>query len=420
MENEQAVPSFDEDMREIFDSYVIEANEILEHLSQDLLTLEKNPSDGNLLNTIFRGIHTLKGTSSFLGFSQMTELTHTSEDLLNKLRKGDFIADGKVIDILIEAHNAAKTLLQRIKNHDLQPLDLDGTLEKIRGLMQQQSSTIQIEDVPVSVKEQVAAITDTSKVIQQRMDDSTIRVDVDRLDNLMNLVGELVLARNRLSQVTQSIIEKYERIEMSKQIVDISSQIDFVTTELQMAVMKTRMVPIEKVFNGLPLLARNLMRTTGKEVDLQIYGKETELDKSLIEELNDPLIHMIRNAIDHGIESPEERKKAGKQPQGIVIVSAERDGNYILITMEDDGRGMDAEQIKEKAIEKGLITEEQAREMSTTEALNLIFIPGFSTSRKPPTSRAEVSAWMSLGLKLQSSKALWKSSPNTGKERSSH
>ena len=379
MDNEQTAPSFDEDMREIFDSYVIEASEILEHLSQDLLALEKNPSDGNLLNTIFRGVHTLKGTSSFLGFSQMTELTHTSEDLLNKLRKGDFIADGKIIDILIEAHNAANTLLQRIKNHDLQPLNLDGTLEKIRGLMQPQSSAMQTEDVPASVKEQVAAITDTSKVTQQRMDDSTIRVDVDRLDSLMNLVGELVLARNRLSQVTQSLIEKYERIEMSKQIVDISSQIDFVTTELQMAVMKTRMVPIEKVFNGLPLLARNLMRTTGKEVDLQIYGKETELDKSLIEELNDPLIHMIRNAIDHGIESPEERKRLGKQPQGIVIVSAERDGNYILITMEDDGRGMDAGQIKEKAIEKGIITAEQAREMSPTEALNLIFIPGFST-----------------------------------------
>ena len=382
MDNEQNVSSFDEDMREIFDSYVIEASEILEHLSQDLLTLEKKPSDANLLNTIFRGIHTLKGTSSFLGFSQMTELTHTSEDLLNKLRKGDFIADGEVIDILIEAHTAAKTLLQRIKNHNLQPIDLDSTLEKIRGVMQRQSSILQIESVVASVKEQAAAITDTSKVIQQRMDDSTIRVDVDRLDNLMNLVGELVLARNRLSQVAQSLIEKYERIEMSKQIVDISSQIDFVTTELQMAVMKTRMVPIEKVFNGLPFLARNLMRTIGKDVDLQIYGKETELDKSLIEELNDPLIHMIRNAIDHGIEFPEERIKLGKPSQGIVIVSAERDGNFILITMEDDGRGMDAEQIKLKAIERGLITEEQAREMSKSEALNLVFIPGFSTKQE--------------------------------------
>jgi len=149
-----------------------------------------------------------------------------------------------------------------------------------------------------------------------------------------------------------------------------------------MAVMKTRMVPIEKVFNGLPLLARDLMRTTGKEVDLQIYGKETELDKSIIEELNDPLIHMVRNAIDHGIEMPEERKKNGKPQQGIVVVNAERDGNYILITMEDDGRGMDAEQIKQKAIEKGLISEAQAKEMSTADILNLIFIPGFSTKHE--------------------------------------
>jgi two-component system chemotaxis sensor kinase CheA len=174
-------------------------------------------------------------------------------------------------------------------------------------------------------------------------------------------------------------MEKYERIEISKHIADVSSQIDFVTTELQMAVMKTRMVPIEKVFNGLPLLARDLMRTTGKEVDLQIYGKETELDKSIIEELNDPLIHMTRNAIDHGIESPEERTKNGKPAQGIVVVNAERDGNYILITMEDDGRGMDAELIKQKAIEKGIISEAQARDMTTSDILNLIFVPGFST-----------------------------------------
>jgi len=141
------------------------------------------------------------------------------------------------------------------------------------------------------------------------------------------------------------------------------------------------MVPIEKVFNGLPLLSRDIARTTGKEVDLQIYGKETELDKSLIEELNDPLVHMLRNAIDHGIESPEERKNIGKPSQGIVVVSAERDGNYILITMEDDGRGMDADRIKQKAIERKLITEEQARDMSVSEALNLVFIPGFSTKQ---------------------------------------
>ena len=382
MDDKQEIPGFDEDMREIFDSYLVESKEILDHLSQDLITLEKNPADENLINNIFRGVHTLKGTSSFLGFNQITELTHTSEDLLNKLRKGDLIADVKIIDILIEAHNAASILLQRIESRNLQPIELNGILEKLRGAMQKQQDKVQIENIEKVKKEEIPQASETFNIMQQRAADSTIRVDIERLDDLMNLVGELVLARNRLAQATQTLLEKYERIEMSKHIADVSSQIDFVTTELQMAVMKTRMIPIEKVFNGLPLLARDLMRTTGKEVDLQIYGKETELDKSIIEELNDPLVHMVRNAIDHGIESPEERKKQGKPQQGIVVVNAERDGNYILITMEDDGRGIDAEQIKQKAIEKGLISEAQAQEMSTTEFLNMIFIPGFSTKHE--------------------------------------
>ena len=382
MDDKQNIAGFDEDMREIFDSYLVEAKEILDHLSQDLLALEKHPANTDLLNNIFRGVHTLKGTSSFLGFNQMTELTHTSEDLLNKLRKGDFIADGKIIDVLIEARNAASVLLQRIEKRDLQPIEMNGILDKLRSAILQGSVAVHVEDVAHGINGQAAYAPGAFEVQQQHTADTTIRVDIGRLDDLMNLVGELVLARNRLSQAAQSLLEKYEQIEMSKHIADVSSQIDFVTTELQMAVMKTRMVPIEKVFNGLPLAARELMRTTGKDVDLQIYGKETELDKSIIEELNDPLVHMVRNAIDHGIETPEERAKQGKPPQGIVVVNAERDGNYILITMEDDGRGMDAEQIKQKAIEKGLISQSQAQEMSTSDMLNLIFIPGFSTKHE--------------------------------------
>lgn len=382
MDEKQNIAGFEDDMQEIFDSYLVEAKEILDHISQDLLTLEKRPTNTNLLNNIFRGIHTLKGTSSFLGFNQMTELTHTSEDLLNKLRKGDFIADGKIIDVLIEARNAASVLLQRIESRNLQPIELNVILQKLREAMQQQPDIVQVEDVVQAKMEQVLQVPETFEVTHQSATDSTIRVDICRLDDLMNLVGELVLARNRLSQATQSLIKEYEELEISKHIADVSNQIDFVTTELQMAIMKTRMVPIEKVFNGLPFVARDLSRTTGKDVDLQIYGKETELDKSIVEELSDPLVHMVRNAIDHGIESPEERIKQGKPPQGIVVINAERDGNYILITMEDDGCGIDIEQIKQKAIEKGLISEAQTREMSKTDILNLIFIPGFSTKRE--------------------------------------
>jgi two-component system, chemotaxis family, sensor kinase CheA len=382
MDNELTAPGFDEEMREIFDSYLIEAKEILDHLSQDLLILEKAPSDINILNNIFREMHTLKGTSSFLGFNQISELAHTSEDLLNKLRKGECRATSEVIDVLIEAHKTACVLLQHIENRNLQPIEMESILEKLRKGMQQQALPVQSQDSTDSKKEHAAPVLESAEVQLQQAVDTTIRVDVSRLDDLMNLIGELVLARNRLSQAAHGLAEKYERLEMSKQISDVSSQIDFVTTELQMAVMKTRMVPIEKVFSGLPLVAREIMRTTGKEVDLQIYGKETELDKSIIEELKDPLIHMIRNAVDHGIESPEERTSQGKPAQGIVVVNAERDGNYILITMEDDGRGIDIEKTKRRAIEKGLISEVDASEMSKSDILNLIFIPGFSTKKE--------------------------------------
>ncbi len=382
MGNEQTAPGFDEEMREIFDSYLVEAREILDHLSQDLLALEKAPLDVNILNNIFREMHTLKGTSSFLGFNQIVELAHTSEDLLNKLRKGECTATSEIIDVLIEAHKTAVVLLQRIESRDLQPIEMDNLLEKLRRGMQQQSETAQDQATETSKSEYNVHISEITESQSQHAVDTTIRVDVSRLDDLMNLIGELVLARNRLSQATHSLVEKYERLDISKQIADVNSQIDFVTTELQMAVMKTRMVPIEKVFSGLPLVAREVMRTTGKEVDLQIYGKETELDKSIIEELKDPLVHMIRNAVDHGIETPEERKSSGKPEQGIIVVDAERDGNYILITIEDDGRGIDVEKTKKKAIEKGLISEIEATEMSKNDALDLIFVPGFSMKKE--------------------------------------
>jgi two-component system, chemotaxis family, sensor kinase CheA len=382
MDNEQSAPGFDEEMREIFESYLVEAREILDHLSQDLLVLEKAPSDVNVLNNIFREMHTLKGTSSFLGFSQISELAHISEDLLNKLRKGDCAATSEIIDVLIDVHKTAGVLLQRIENRNLQSINMEGLLEKLRRGMQQPSAPVQVQTAASSILEPSVNAAELVGGQPQHAVDTTIRVDVGRLDDLMNLIGELVLARNRLSQAAQSLTEKYERLDMSKQIADVSSQIDFVTTELQMAVMKTRMVPIEKVFSGLPLVAREVMRRTGKEVDLQIYGKETELDKSIIEELKDPLIHMIRNAVDHGIESPEERKSKGKPTQGIVVVNAERDGNYILITMEDDGCGIDIDKTKKKAIEKGLISEIEAIEMSKSDVLNLLFIPGFSTKKE--------------------------------------
>ena len=213
-----------------------------------------------------------------------------------------------------------------------------------------------------------------------RQKDNTIRVDVERLDELLNIASELVLGRNRLAQVSSEFALEYEGTKLSRDLAEATRQIDLMMNELQLVVMKTRMVKIGKVFNRFPRVVRDLSKESRKNVKLDLKGEETELDKTLIEEINDPLVHLVRNSIDHGIESPEERKKVGKDPTGTITLSAEHEGNHIIITIEDDGKGIDPDIIKEKAISKGLISKEKAKELATNDAYNLIFLPGFSTA----------------------------------------
>ena len=212
--------------------------------------------------------------------------------------------------------------------------------------------------------------------------EQTIRVDVKRLDQLMNLIGELVLAKNRLIKIYNDVEERYEGEKFLEELNQVVSSISIVTTDLQIAVMKTRMLPIGKVFNKFPRLVRDLSRELGKKVKLIIEGEDTELDKSIIEEIGDPLVHMIRNSVDHGIEPPEERVKLGKPEEGTVWLRAYNEGNMIVIEIKDDGKGMDPDVLKRKAIEKGIITESEAANMSDKEAFMLIFKPGFSTASK--------------------------------------
>jgi two-component system chemotaxis sensor kinase CheA len=212
--------------------------------------------------------------------------------------------------------------------------------------------------------------------------ENTIRVDVDRLDALLDIVSELVLGRNRLTQVNAKFGIENEGTKYSKDFGEVAKQIDLMTTELQLVVMKLRMIKIGKIFNRYPRVVRDLCKDLGKEVELIIKGEDTEVDKNLIEEINDPLVHLIRNAVDHGVENPETRLKAGKNPKGTVILSAEHMGNNIIITIQDDGKGIDPTVIREKAIEKGLTTRERTKEMSKQELMQLIFLPGFSTAEK--------------------------------------
>lgn len=210
--------------------------------------------------------------------------------------------------------------------------------------------------------------------------EQTIRVDVKRLDHLMNLIGELVLAKNRLIKINDDVEERYEGEAFLEELNQVVSIVSLVTTDLQTAVMKTRMLPIGKVFNKFPRMIRDLGRELNKKIDLEIYGEETELDKSIVEEVGDPLVHIIRNSCDHGIEPPAIRLQKGKNETGVIKLKAYNEGNQIIIQIDDDGKGLDPEMLKAKSLEKGIITEKEADAMSDKEAFGLIFKPGFSTA----------------------------------------
>ncbi len=415
-------PMFSEELKEIVESFIVETNDIFEKLDNEILELEKRPEDKELINSIFRAVHTVKGTSGVLSFEQMTVIAHRFEDVLNKLRRDELKFQPAMLDVMFEAFDQMKALLRQVVEHNIHDIDFSGTIKRLeslskgvlpekaeKGPAEQQAAAPASEPAiaksaePVDVvqrntdQEQLqtsqareSAPQDASQSHPQasqpqkadKITDTTIRVDVGRLDHLMNLVGELVLGRNRLSQIVTSSREDDAGEDFSHQLSETSAQIDFITTELQTAVMKTRMVQIGRVFNRFPRLVRDIAREFNKDIDLVIEGEETELDKSIIEEISDPLVHLIRNAADHGVEEPERREKAGKSRRGTIRLTAGHEGNHIIIEIQDDGAGMDPEILKRKAIEKGVITAEEAHEMKTDDAYNLIFIPGFSTAQK--------------------------------------
>jgi len=443
----------DPEMKEIFDSFLVETKELLEKLDLDLVELEQDPTNIDLLNQIFRSFHTIKGTSGFLGLVRMQKVTHKCEDLLNKLRKQEATLTSDLMDVILESYDTLKKLLSVIENEKNENINIDSTVEALEQALkniEDQKNQNQFDEI-ANVKDDKKAAVDNQKekideekrqkqISEQRSEtvknkqerktiekaelrqakekdniengkhkeeyksaevqkvetrksdataqalmkkqESSIRVDVERLDELLNIVSELVLGRNRLLQVNAEVSLEYEGTKIARDLADTSKQIDLMTTELQLAVMKTRMVKIGKVFNKFPRLVRDLSKDFGKEIRLEISGEDTELDKTLIEEINDPLVHLIRNAADHGIELPETRIKKGKDSVGTIKLFAEHEGNNIIITVEDDGKGMDPEMLKRKAVEKGLISPEKAAEMGKQEAFNLIFMPGFSTAEK--------------------------------------
>ncbi len=406
-----------EEMQEIIDDFLVEADELISSLDNNLVELESQPENLDLLNEIFRAAHTIKGTSSFLGFDQVTDLTHKMEDILNKLRKSDLKVSTNIMDILLESLDLLKVLIENVREHKDEKLDLDDIIKRLvvafEGKDQPASPepALEVTNLPENTTTETKTVTKEVSEVQpasilssastpvpvvdeehtndeikskppKKASEQTIRVDVDRLDTLMNMMGELVLGRNSMVQTVGKLVSDNEGDYNLEQLTSSSNSINFITTELQMAVMKMRMQPIGKVFKKVPRLVRDLSRDSGKDIALVIKGEATELDKSVIEEIGDPLVHIIRNSCDHGIESPEDRIAAGKPKQGTVQLIAEQEGSNIIIKIVDDGRGLDVEAIRNKAVERNLTSRTEVDNMSDKEVFKYIFGAGFSTAKK--------------------------------------
>jgi len=459
-----------DDLQEILEDFLVEAFELIEQMDQDLVELENNPEDLELLNSIFRVAHTVKGSSSFLNFDILTELTHHMEDVLNKARRDELKITAGVMDVILESVDMMKALLEGIQASSVDTecgIEISAIVEKLDAVSKgEEVAAIPATEVsqPIAEVEEEAPIVEEvveldinyeemsdddveaeiQRLIAEKFDakeakkaakaqesvveptpapaqeeasttpqpvaeaptptpapiakkeapkqesvkkqamapEQTIRVEVKRLDHLMNLIGELVLSKNRLLKIYDDVEERYEGEKFLEELNQVVSAVSLVTTDLQIAVMKTRMLPVSKVFNRFPRLVRDLSRDLNKDIDLVMSGEETELDKSIVEEIGDPLVHMIRNSCDHGVEDPATRVAAGKPEKGTVNLKAYNEGNQIVIEIKDDGAGMDPGFLKMKALEKNVITDREADNMSDKEAFGLIFRPGFSTASK--------------------------------------
>ncbi|MGO9085792.1 MAG: chemotaxis protein CheA [Terriglobales bacterium] len=399
-------------MDEIVKDFLIESGENLDRLDQELVKLEADPKSNELLASIFRTIHTIKGSCGFLGFARLEKVAHAGENLLSRLRDGKLSLTAELTSGLLAMVDAVRHMLSEIQatEHDGEN-DYQGLREELQRLQGseakpalQAASDPAGEDLPSSqatgADHLATAATDNvrpldspaegepqagrleSPAARAAADPSpaaapgaeTVRVGVSLLDRLMNLVGELVLARNQLLQFSNTT--------QDGAFSAVSQRMNLIATELQEEVMKTRMQPIGNVWNKFPRTVRDLAHNCGKEVRLEMEGQETELDRTIIEAIKDPLTHLVRNALDHGIEEPEARKLAGKDATGCLKLRAFHEGGLVNIEISDDGAGLNRERIRKKAVERGLVSAGQAARMPDREVFNMIFLPGFSTAEK--------------------------------------
>lgn len=412
---------------ELLQDYLAECEELLERGGQDLVALEADTSGANfseLVNRIFRVFHTIKGTSGFMGLDHIVALTHHAEDVLNLLRKRATPPPPPVVrdtmDVMLEAHDHLAKMIAAVRDNAPAVAAPERIIAKIAALREELEHASEGERArlgEIMVVDQVISRSELNESLAEAAWDGkklgeilvekklaspqqveealgkqasapkdaaqTIRVDTSKLDDLLNLVGELVLERNRLMRLSQGLRHgELGAEQFAEALNDSSSRLSSITEELQSASLRTRMVPIDVAFRRFPRMVRDIARNLGKEVELVVSGEDTELDKNVVEQIGDPLMHLMRNALDHGLETPAKREAAGKPRKGSIRLDARQEGDHILISVCDDGAGMDPRRIAKKALEKGLVTQERLAAMSEREMLHLIFLPGFSTAEK--------------------------------------
>ena len=399
---------------QVLRDFLVESQENLERLDQEFVDLEHDPHNKELLGSIFRTIHTIKGSAGFLRLSNLEHISHYTEDVLAKLRNRNLTLNAELATTLLTSVDCIKSILVHLQKtgtegeHNMQTVvsDLKGIIERTGGSAASAEISDLLESHPAEAEapppdetetpppvpaakhpptgkklsahgeviEKDQKIAETMEHASSAVEDTRIHVDLGLLDQLMNLTGELVLARNRVVQIAGT-----EMIDLL-QFRGVAQRLNVIVSELQETMLKTRMQPVRKVLGVLPRLVRDLSNIHGKNVELRIEGQETELDRTLLEALKDPLTHLVRNAIDHGIEAAEIRRRQGKAPVGAITISAYHEGGQVHIDVADDGAGINLDGVKAKALQEGLITPQRAAEMSERELLHLIFRPGFSTS----------------------------------------
>ncbi|MCS7213104.1 MAG: chemotaxis protein CheA [Candidatus Calescibacterium sp.] len=446
-DDKNEIEGWDETLKEYISQYIAEARDIIQKIEETLFAIEKKEgSQEELVNSLFRSWHTIKGAAGFLGLEKTVELSHKTESLMAKIRDEKISFTEDIINTVFDSLEKLKTLTENIYLSGAEgDIDISPEISKIDKIMRSISGIDQTREVEnlekkkiekteeekaekewvIEKEEGVPKIEEkldlregvsfyekqktpeirsekfekkTEEEAEERKEEKeekkttpeedkkkkkfayeTIRVATQKIDEVLALSEELILERNFVLNVLPKVEEKYPRDADVSRLSEIVANMDKIISMLRFSVMKMRMIPLKTLFSKFPGTVRNLARHFGKKVELVIQGEDTELDRSIVDELEEPLIHLIRNSIDHGIERTEERIAFGKSPEGKIYLRAYYEGDNVVIEVEDDGRGIDIEKIRKKALQKGIITPEQLESMGEKDIINLIFIPGFSS-----------------------------------------